>query len=232
MTEVLAFETDAALTAQAANDIAELLNQAIHERGRASLVLTGGTLGIKILSDLKALGIDLAKLRVFFGDERFVAFDHEDRNERQGLSVWPDLASSDLHRFPASETELADAAEAFDQTVTELLGPIDSQLPAFDVVILGMGPDGHVASLFPGHSHQIRWIVAEHESPKPPAQRLSFSYQALNRARSVIFLASGSAKAQVARCAIKDSECDLPAAKVKGLELTRWYVDQEISREL
>jgi 6-phosphogluconolactonase len=169
---------------------------------------------------------------VFFGDERFVAFDHEDRNERQGLCVWPDLASSDLHRFPASETELADAAEAFNQTVTELLGPIDSQLPAFDVVILGMGPDGHVASLFPGRSHQILWIVAEHESPKPPAQRLSFSYQALNRARSVIFLASGSAKAQVARCAIKDSECDLPAAKVKGLELTRWYVDQEISREL
>ncbi|MEY4410420.1 MAG: 6-phosphogluconolactonase, partial [Actinomycetota bacterium] len=136
------------------------------------------------------------------------------------------------HRFPAPVTALADAAEAFDQTLTELLGPIDSQLPAFDVVILGMGPDGHVASLFPGHRQQVRWIIAEHESPKPPAQRLSFSYQALNRARSVIFLASGSAKAQVAGCAIKDSECDLPAAKVKGLELTRWYVDQEISREL
>jgi 6-phosphogluconolactonase len=102
----------------------------------------------------------------------------------------------------------------------------------FDVLILGMGPDGHVASLFPGHQQQHNWIIAENDSPKPPAQRLSFSFEALNRARNVVFLASGNSKAEVARCAIKDSDCDLPAAKVKGLELTSWYVDQEISREL
>jgi 6-phosphogluconolactonase len=95
-----------------------------------------------------------------------------------------------------------------------------------------MGPDGHVASLFPGHLHEVKWIVSEPESPKPPAERLSFSYQALNRSRTVFFLASGSAKAEVAKCAINDFDCDLPAAKVKGLELTRWYVDQEISRAL
>jgi 6-phosphogluconolactonase len=95
-----------------------------------------------------------------------------------------------------------------------------------------MGPDGHVASLFPGHQHELGWIVSEQQSPKPPAERLSFSYQALNRSRAVFFLASGSAKAEVAKCAISDAECDLPAAKVRGLELTRWYVDQEISRAL
>lgn len=232
MIEVRAFESDEAITAQAADDISDLLSRAILERGKARLVLTGGTLGIKILRDLANQGLDLAKLEVFFGDERFVALDHEDRNEHQGLSAWPDLSLTNLYRFPDSTSPLADAAATFDERIESLLGEIDDAAPVFDVVILGMGPDGHVASLFPGRRHEVSWIVAEPNSPKPPAARLSFSYQALNRSRAVFFLASGSAKAEVARCAIQDSNCDLPAAKVRGLELTRWYVDQEISREL
>ncbi len=232
MTEVLAFESDSALTAQAAADIAELLRSAIAARGNARLVLTGGTLGIKILGDLAKQNLDLQNLDIFFGDERFVALDHGDRNERQGLEAWPELENAKLHRFPAADQPLAGAADAFDSAIKDLFGPIDAEAAAFDVVILGMGPDGHVASLFPGHQHEVKWIVSEKESPKPPAERLSFSYQALNRSRAVLFLASGSAKAEVAKCAINDLDCDLPAAKVKGLELTRWYVDQEISREL
>ncbi len=232
MTEVLSFESDAELTAQAAVHIAQILQNAISQRGVARLVLTGGTLGIKILADLRRQGLELSKLQVFFGDERFVSLDHSDRNEHQGLSAWPELASANLHRFPAAERPLDSAAAEFDAEVTQLLGPINQETAIFDVVILGMGPDGHVASLFPGRKHENRWIVAEHDSPKPPAERLSFSYQALNRARVVVFLASGSAKAQVASCAIRDLDCDLPAAKVKGIELTRWYLDQEISRAL
>jgi 6-phosphogluconolactonase len=232
MTEVVSFESDAELTAEAARDIAALLGQAIQERGSASLVLTGGTLGIKILEDLRSLNLDLAKLDIFFGDERFVALDHADRNEHQGLTAWPELAMSNLHRFPASDVTLSDAAKAFNEVIKKKFGPLEASGPVFDVLILGMGPDGHVASLFPGHKQQRSWIIAESDSPKPPAQRLSLSYEALNRARNVFFLASGSAKAEVAKCAVKNDACDLPVAKVKGLELTRWYVDQEVSREL
>lgn len=232
MTEVRSFDSDASLTFQAAKDIEALIGQAIAERGRARLVLTGGTLGIKILEDLRAQNLDLAKLDVFFGDERFVALDHADRNEHQGLTAWPELANANLHRFPASDVALAKAASSFNDFIGKLFGPLDATDAVFDVLILGMGPDGHVASLFPGHQQERSWIISENNSPKPPAQRLSFSYEALNRARNVVFLASGSAKAKVAACAIRDSECDLPAAKIQGLELTRWYVDQEISREL
>ena len=232
MTEVKSFESDAALTFQAAKDIEALIAQAIAERGRARLVLTGGTLGINILEDLRSLNLDLSNLDVFFGDERFVPLNHADRNEHQGLTVWPELADANLHRFPESNVTLAEAANTFNAHIESLFGPLDATGAVFDVLILGMGPDGHVASLFPGHQQERSWIIAESDSPKPPAQRLSFSYEALNRARNVVFLASGRAKAEVAACAIKDSECDLPAAKVKGLELTRWYVDQEISREL
>mgnify|MGYP002654564064 CR=1 FL=1 len=232
MTQVFSFESDSALTAQAATDIAKLLQLAISERGAARLVLTGGTLGIKILADLARQGLELNKLEVFFGDERYVPFDHADRNEQQGLDAWPELASCVLRRFPDDVQPLAAAAEAFDAEVTDLLGPIASDFAVFDVLVLGMGPDGHIASLFPGHQHDVKWIVAEPASPKPPSQRLSFSYQALNRSRAVFFLASGGAKAEVASCAISNSDCELPAAKVKGVEQTRWYVDQEISRAL
>ena len=232
MIEVKDFSSDSSLTAQAASDIAALLNQAIAKRGRARLVLTGGTLGIKILGDLRALGLDFSKIEFFFGDERFVELDHPDRNEHQGLTAWPELSTANLHRFPAAHLSVEDAAVEFTAQLEGLFGPLGDSSPVFDVVILGMGPDGHVASLFPGHKQAESWIVAEKASPKPPAERLSFSYQALNRSRAVIFLASGSAKAEVAKCAIQDQACDLPAAKVKGLELTRWYLDEEISREL
>jgi 6-phosphogluconolactonase len=232
MIEVKDFSSDSALTSQAASDIVALLDKAISERGKARLVLTGGTLGIKILGDFRARALDLSKVEIFFGDERFVEHDHPDRNEHQGITAWPELSSANLRRFPGPDLSLEEAAVEFSTQVDELLGPLSDKTPVFDVVILGMGPDGHVASLFPDHQQADRWVVAEKASPKPPSERLSFSYRALNRSRAVIFLASGSAKAEVAKCAIQDKDCKLPAAKVRGLELTRWYVDQEISREL
>lgn len=232
MIEVKTFTSDQAITAQAASDIAALLEQAIAERGNARLVLTGGTLGIKILGDFRTLGLDLSKVELFFGDERFVGVEHPDRNEHQGIVAWPELSAAKLHRFPATDASLEQAADEFNSHIESLFGPLHESAPVFDVVILGMGPDGHVASLFPGHQQAENWIIAEKASPKPPAERLSFSYQALNRSRAVFFLASGSAKAEVAKSAIQDSNCDLPAAKVRGLEITRWYVDEEISREL
>lgn len=232
MIEVKTFTSDQAISAQAASDIAALLEQAIAERGMARLVLTGGTLGIKILGDFRTLGLDISKVELFFGDERFVELEHPDRNEHQGIVAWPELSAAKLHRFPATNTSLEQAADVFNSHIESLFGPLSESSPVFDVVIMGMGPDGHVASLFPGHQQAENWIIAEKASPKPPVERLSFSYQALNRSRALIFLASGSAKAAVAKCAIRDGACDLPAAKVKGLELTRWYVDEEISREL
>jgi 6-phosphogluconolactonase len=232
MIEVKDFSSDSALTAQAASDIAVLLEQAIALRGKARLVLTGGTLGIKILDDFKILGLDLSNIDIFFGDERFVDLDHPDRNEHQGIVAWPELSAAKFHRFPAADLPVEEAANVFNSHLESLLGPLSDSAPVFDVVILGMGPDGHVASLFPGHQQAKTWIIAEQASPKPPSERLSFSYQALNRSRAVIFLASGSSKAEVAKCAIQVKACDLPAAKVKGLELTRWYLDEEISREL
>ena len=232
MSEIRSFASTAELTAAAAKDTAEVLSAAISERGSATLVLTGGTLGIQILKDLANQQLDLSKLQIFVGDERYVAMDHPDRNEFQSIEAWPELADANFHRFPAPGRPLDAAAEASSSEFEEMFGPLDTTIPVFDVLLLGMGPDGHVASLFPGKEHPLEWVVAEHTSPKPPAQRLSLSYQALNRAKNVFFLASGAGKLAAAKSAIQDVNCDLPAAKVTGMEKTRWYLDQEISRGL
>jgi 6-phosphogluconolactonase len=232
MTEVVSFETTKELTASAAHDVAEILKRKIQENGKATLVLTGGTLGIQILGDLANQDLDLRKLHIYSGDERFVATDDPDRNELQSLQAWPELATADFVRFGTPDQGLEAAAQSMSAKFGKIYGPIEASSSIFDVVLLGMGPDGHIASLFPGKSHLIAWVVSEDDSPKPPAQRLSLSYQALNRSENVFFIASGVAKAAVAKCAIIDANCDLPAAKVKGQKLTRWYVDSEISREL
>lgn len=232
MIEVKSFSSQSNLTFEAAKDAALIINHAISLRGRASIVLTGGTLGIQILKDLALIPMDLSKVHVVFSDERFVGLGDPDRNEHQALEAWPQLGTANLLRYPDNNDALGLATQQFDTEVKQEFSTEESAGKLFDLAILGMGPDGHVASLFPGHTHPSELVVSEANSPKPPAQRISLSYEALNRVENLFFLASGSQKAGVAKCAIKDAKCDLPAAKVKGLSLTRWYVDEEISREL
>lgn len=201
------------------------------ESGELSRVLlTGGTLGIQFLADLSKEELDVSKVEFLFGDERFVSLDHPDRNEAQGLAAWPELGAS-LRRFPDDSTDLSSALDVMNSRLENQLGSLSAVDPVFDLVILGMGPDGHIASLFPGHSHGKTWVVSEQDSPKPPKQRLSFSYEALNRAREVWFLVSGKSKAEAVSCAMGE-DCDLPVAKVQGMEQTIWFMDQELRREL
>lgn len=229
MIEQLTFESPSALTIEAAQRLRQKLQE---PRGGTLLrvLLTGGTLGIQLLQELSQLDLDLARVQFYFGDERFVGLQDPDRNEAQGLAVWPELASS-LHRFPEPDQDLEQARIFMNTQMTQDLGALDGAGSTFDLVILGMGPDGHVASLFPEVQHSDDWIVSEASSPKPPSARLSFSYQALNRSREVWFLVSGESKAAAVRCAL-GAACDLPAGKVKGLEKTLWFMDQELRRAL
>lgn len=229
MIQQLLFESGAELTRDASRKLAEKLQEPRTTKFMRVL-LTGGTLGIQLLEELSKLDLDLEGVQLYFGDERFVGLEDTDRNEAQGLAVWPALAEH-LHRFPEPNQDLEQARVFLDTQMTQDLGSLDTPGSSFDIVILGMGPDGHVASLFPGVQHEPTWIVAEPNSPKPPAQRLSFSYEALNRSSEVWFLVSGAAKADAVRCALTDS-CDLPAGRVKGLDATLWFMDQELRRAL
>ncbi len=218
------------LPKEAAKEFVKLAKEAISRQGQFRVVLTGGGLGIELLKALSELVIDWPRITVVFSDERFVSHESADRNEHQALAACPQLKNATFLRYPSASGSLDEAAKEFNSRIEGEFGPLVTSQPTFDLVILGMGPDGHVASLFPGRLHSKQWIVSEDASPKPPAQRLSLSYQALNSAQLVWFLVAGSEKADAARNAIKS--LDLPAGRVRGKLETIWWLDQEVSDAL
>src|SRR5690606_9973812 len=199
-------------------------------RDQAHIVLTGGTVGIATLaaaaeSNLRDL-VNWTDVHVWWGDERFVPSGHPDRNEGQAqaalLSSLP-LPEENIHRMGSSDAfdQTSDAAAAY----ADELGRFGTGCPEFDVLLLGLGPDGHVASLFPDHSgldDADSWALAVHDSPKPPPTRVSLGTRAIARAREVWVVAAGVEKAEaVASCL---HEPLLPGGRVRGTERTLWLI--------
>ncbi len=210
------------------------LADTIATRGRADVVLTGGTVGIALLSSLaqSALSglIDWTSVHVWWGDERFVASGDGDRNEGQAqeaLLRHVPLPEENIHRMGASDA-FGTAEEAAEAYAADILA---AGSPAWDVALFGMGPDGHVASLFPDHQSFIDGrsgadARAVHDSPKPPPTRVTLSLPAINRAKRVWVVAAGAAKADVVGRALA-GDATLPAAAVHGVEETLWLIDAE-----
>ena len=221
-------ESPEALNAQAIRDFEELVSELRESKSDLTVLLTGGTLGIEFIAALGKTAMNLNDIHFIFGDERYVPRNHADRNENQALAEFPGLESY-LIRYPEASEDLEDARQGFSLELENLLGPIESPSRQIDLTILGMGPDGHIASLFPEVEHEDAWIVSEDNSPKPPSKRLSFSYQALNNSERVWFLVAGAGKADALRSVYAGQ---LPASKVQGLSETRWYLDKEISDAL
>ena len=213
------------LAKTAAGDLALELGRLLDSQKSVNLVLTGGTVGTKVLSELAPLvsNLELERLFLWWGDERFVDPANSERNfiqAREALLSRIHIPEANIQAMPSTaDGELLEASKAFGER-------LESKSPVFDIVLLGLGADGHVASLFPG-SKPIEfgsWLVAELDSPKPPQQRISLSYEALSSAKQVWFLVAGADKAP-AVSRVFDGD-DLPATKVTGKELTKWYMDQ------
>lgn len=212
-----------------ATDLISKLTEILSVKDQAHLMLTGGTVGIASLAALGAHedkdSVDFTRVHFWWGDERFVAADSPDRNALQARKALLNKISIDeskVHEFPSADAglELDDAAQQFAAVVDELK-------PEFDIVLLGMGPDGHIASLFPGKPAPSAGlqIVAEHDSPKPPPQRLTFTYEALNAADEVWFVVAGADKQDAVAVAFGDEPQSLPVGRVRGSKATRWYLD-------
>lgn len=181
--------------------------QAIAERGQFKCVLAGGTTPEKIYRLLSATDVDWANWVIYFGDERCLPTDHADRNSLmafQALLNKVAIPASQIYPIPAELGPEQGAA---------LYRPIVAEAMPFDVVLLGMGEDGHTASLFPGHIHNPDELAhAVYNSPKPPPERVSISANALSNSRQVIFLITGSNK-QAAVKAWRAGEA-LPVANI------------------
>lgn len=220
------------VASQAADEIIASLIATLKNKESAHISLTGGTVGI---ITLKVLGqkddlllIDFSRVHFWWGDERYVSSDSIDRNAKQArdafLSSIP-VAESNIHEFPSTDSGLSldEARDEFERTLAEAFA---GSSPKMDLTLLGMGPDGHVASLFPGVKHESQTVIAEHNSPKPPPQRLSLSMEVLNNSEKIIFVVSGIDKAESVEAVHTNPDCELPAAKVSAKGLTLWIVDE------
>ncbi len=226
--EIRTFENQDSVASAVAGNVASLLRET--DKSPFNLVLTGGGLGIKTVKAIGELGVDPERLRIIFCDERFVDSNSDDRNEAQAIRAWPDIEQAQFIRYPYPDGSTQQAAVDLSAKLSGVYGEISDKGAAFDLVLLGVGEDGHVASLFPGATHANSWVVAESNSPKPPSQRLSLSYAALNRSARIWFVVGGASKAD-AIAKIQQGE-DLPAARVKGLQETVWWIDKALSDAL
>lgn len=209
-------------------------------RGSASVVLTGGGAGTAVLAALAATGardaIDWGRLDVWWGDERFRPAGDAERNETGARAALLDHVPVDparVHPMPASDgPDGGDVDAAAARYAAELRAacPGDGPVPPFDVLMLGVGPDAHVASLFPGMPgpRDERPVVAVRDSPKPPPTRISLTFPSLRAAREVWVLASGESKAEAVRLGLAPAADPLrvPVAGARGRERTLFLLDR------
>ncbi|MGY2085323.1 6-phosphogluconolactonase [Blastococcus sp. SYSU DS0539] len=219
--------------------------QAVH--GTASVVLTGGGIGIAVLERVAGLAaepvretVDWTAVDVWWGDERFVPADDAERNERQARTALLDAVGvppERVHAMPPSDGDHAEPEDAAAWYAEQLAAaaPEGSDLPRFDLLLLGMGAEGHTASIFPGSPavRDERPVLAVRDCPKPPPTRISLGFRALNSAEEIWLLVSGAGKAPaVARALAGAAPQELPAAGVRGTRATRWLLDAAAAADL
>ena len=239
---------DAGLLAKAA--AARLVTRLVDAQAAsaaAALVLTGGGIGTAVLAELAAapaLGaVDWQHLDIWWGDERFLPSGHPERNEaaaEQALLRYVDTDPQRVHRMPGTDGPDGDDPEAaaarYADELRAATRPEDhGPVPSFDVFLLGIGPDAHVASLFPGMPalYDERPVVAVRGAPKPPPTRLTLTLRAIRCARDVWILAAGQEKARAVRLALSDSgPVQVPAAGARGRQRTLFLLDKAAASEL
>jgi len=213
--------------------------QAVH--GSAAVVLTGGGMGIAVLEQVAALAaepvretVDWTAVDVWWGDERFVPAADDDRNEKAARAALLDVVgvpAERVHAMPPSDGDFAEPEDAAAWYADQLAAaaPGGAAVPRLDLLLLGMGPEGHVASIFPDSPavEDARTVVAVRDCPKPPPTRISLGFAAINAAEEVWLLVSGEAKAPAVAQALAGADpADLPAAGVHGTRATRWLLDR------
>lgn len=217
-------------------------------RGSASVVLTGGRNGNGLLAALGSApardAVDWSRLDLWWGDERFLPEGDPERNVTQAREALLDRVPLDparVHAMPASDgpygSDVDAAAAAYAQELAAAAGPGDhGGVPTFDVLMLGVGPDTHVASLFPelpAVRETERTVVGVHGAPKPPPVRVSLTLPAIRAAKEVWLLAAGEDKAKAAAIALSGAgEVQAPAAGAYGRSRTLWLLDSAAASEL
>ena len=205
----LIFDDEMSLSKALAQEILNIAKKSIFEKDCFSIVLTGGQSVLNLYKILSKSDSNWEKWYIYIGDERCVPMRHKDRNDQVINEIWLDnstISKNNIH-FIQAELGLIEAQKEYEKVL--------KKIDKFDVVLLSMGEDGHIASLFPNHLYsEEQMVVVERNSPKPPKERSSMSYQQLNKAHYVFKLIIGESK-QKAVTLLKQN-ANLPITRVNG----------------
>jgi len=248
--EVFVYASGDLLASAAAARTVTRLADAIAAQGHAHVVLTGGGIGTKVLAAIAAApardAVDWRLVDFWWGDERFEVTGDPERNETGARAALLDKLGVDqarVHAVPGPDGPDGDDPDAAAARYAAELATAarqagdgeNSAVPAFDVLMLGIGPEGHVASIFPEApaAYATGSVVAVRNSPKPPPTRISLTFSAIQAAREVWVLASGAEKADAVAEALSGvSQDKLPAAGARGRDRTLFLLDQEAAAKL
>ena len=239
--EIIICRDTGELSRKAAEQFVALARQAIAAHGRFCVALSGGSTPKALYSMLATAEFNLQlawrQIHLFWGDERCVAPDHAESNFRmvkESLLSKIVIPAENVHRM-IGEFEPAVAAAAYETELRQFFLLSPEQLPRFDLVLLGLGEDGHTASLFPGSSalNETRRLVATTYVEKLNAHRLSLTFPVINNAAQIAFLVAGESKSAIVKEILTSEKCDYPAARIwpENGQLI-WFVTQDAASDL
>jgi 6-phosphogluconolactonase len=246
--EVVVHASPALLAAAVAARLVTRVVDVQSSRGSASVVLTGGGTGIAVLRELRAApardAIDWSRVDLYWGDERFLPAGHPERNETQAHEALLDhvpVAPARVHPMAPSDGEYGDdvdaAADGYAALLRAAARPEDhGAVPTFDVMLLGIGGEGHTASIFPSSPavyETERTVVGVRGCPKPPPTRITLTLPSIRTAREVWIIASGESKARAVRMALSDAgPVQVPSAGARGRQRTLFLLDRAAAGQL
>jgi 6-phosphogluconolactonase len=222
--------------------IVKAQKESIDKKGRFTIALSGGSLPKMLKGLIGNSQIKWNHWQVFYVDERVVPLNDQDSNHRacmENLFAKVPIPTENIHtidpNLPNDLEELSDLYEK--QLIGEFAQKDAARFPVFDLILLGMGPDGHTASLFPGHElllEEDRWVAYIDDSPKPPPKRITFTFPVINHAARVAFVAAGKEKVDILSTVLDHPEVGLPCSRVRPAWPGHlyWFVDDAASAKV
>ncbi|KAG9314664.1 hypothetical protein JVU11DRAFT_5469 [Chiua virens] len=240
---LFSFPNTAQLTTALAAFVIKAQRDSIEKKGRFTIALSGGSLPKMLKALINDPAVKWDKWQVFYADERVVPLDHPDSNHHlchTELFTHVPILPANIHTIDATLLDdLEELSDAYEKELIREFAQKDSaRFPIFDLILLGVGPDGHTCSLFPGHEllkESDRWVAELDDSPKPPPKRITLTFPVLNHASRVAFVATGEGKVDTLPRILDTPEEDgLPASLVKPAHPGQayWFVDDAASAKV
>ncbi|MEM9264771.1 MAG: 6-phosphogluconolactonase [Cyanobacteria bacterium P01_F01_bin.13] len=235
--QVHVFADKAALVAAATEQVLELIQTAIATRGRCSIALAGGSTPKPLYQALAQANLPWDQLFIYWGDERYVPITHDDSNAKMTYEAWLNhvaIPAKNIFTVPTATDSPQTSADQYQQALSTSFGDALADMPQFDIILLGMGDDGHTASLFPyttALNETERWVTVGQKDEQP---RITFTAPLINQARHVMFLVAGANK-QMALSQVFADDADsatYPARLIDPVGELRWLLDQDASQGL